>query len=95
MATKKKASADRIAVLRTHTGFPLLIRGNPTEAEVRGFVAEHNRRYHSGEPAAPPIPGRPPAPAYLILGGAWFEEENPSDEYDFAAAEEIDLAGVL
>lgn len=92
---KKKASPDRVAVLRTHVGFPLVIRGNPTEEQVRGFVAEHNRRYHAGEPGSPPIPGQPPAPAYLVLGGAWFEAEVPSDEYDFEGAEAIDLSGVL
>ena len=61
---------DRVAVLRTHVGHPLIIRANPTEEAVLGFVEEQNRRYHAGEPAGPS--GQP---AFLVVSGMWFESE--------------------
>jgi hypothetical protein len=78
MATKKKTTKktatenpDRVAVLRTHVGIPLFIRANPSEEAVRGFVEEHNRRYHAGEPGGPS--GQP---AYLILGASYYDSED-------------------
>lgn len=77
---------NRVAVLETHVGEPLVIRANPSEEAVKGFVAEHNRRYHAGEPGGPDGNA-----AYLIKGAKFYEDEasflNGED-----AEEEIDLS---
>lgn len=73
MAKAKKADVDanlRVCVLETHVGEPLIIRANPSEEEVRAFVAEHLRRYHAGEHGGPG--GHP---AHKILSAAYFESE--------------------
>lgn len=77
-AKKAQQNSDRVAVLQTHVNFPLIIRSNPSEEQVRSFVEEHNRRYHAGEPGGPG--GQP---AFLIQSGMWFDSEadyeaNPS-----------------
>ena len=43
---------DQIVVLRTDLD-PLVIRGNPTLKEVRGYVEEHHRRFTEGLPGGP------------------------------------------
>ena len=54
-ATTKKAkvSESSVVVLATHVGQPLILRANPTDEAVRGFVEEHTRRYVAGEPGGP------------------------------------------
>jgi hypothetical protein len=44
---------NKVAVLTTAQGLPLVIRSNPTQAEVKSFIKEHNRRYQVGEPGGP------------------------------------------
>jgi hypothetical protein len=87
---KKAENPDRIAVLKTHTGFPLVLRSDPDPGQVREFVREHNRRYHAG------LPGGPDGNAALLIqGGFYFEEESGTGEYDFGQGAAIDLGGVL
>lgn len=49
----KKALESSVVVLATAVGEPLVIRANPTDDEVRGFVQEHTRRYLAGEAGGP------------------------------------------
>jgi hypothetical protein len=51
--TKKTDLTDSIVVLTTHVGEDLVIRANPSDEEVRGFVQEHTRRYLAGEAGGP------------------------------------------
>jgi len=76
-APKKTASdnPERVALLQTHVGSNLLIRSNPSEADVVGFVTEHNRRYYAGEPGGPS--GQP---AFLIQSAAFFDNEVEAEE---------------
>jgi hypothetical protein len=84
-----KVPETRVAVLRTDS-FPLVIRGNPSEEEVRGFVAEHSRRHVHGE-AGGPNGER----AHAIQDAFWFDEEPAEGEFDFEGAEQIDLGDSL
>ena len=61
---KKKAVAgdESVVVLETHVGQDLVIRANPTDEAVRGFVEEHTRRYVAGEAGGPS--GIPPFRIY-------------------------------
>lgn len=72
---------QRVAVLATHVGNPLVIRSNPSEEEVRGFVEEHNRRYHAGEAGGPSG-----VAAFKIVGAKFYTSEldfiNDPDEDD-------------
>lgn len=86
---RKKANPDRVAALYTHIGDVLVIRANPSEDAVKGFVAEHSRRYHTGEPGGPSG-----IPAYHINSAKFFDSE--SDVYNESVeGEEIDLSEVL
>ncbi len=76
--------ANKVAVLTTNIGEPLVIRSNPTEAEVKGFVEEHNRRYQAGEAGGPS--GTPPV---QILGAAFYPSED--DAQDDSKATKISL----
>jgi len=87
---KKKDQSGRVAVLLTHVNIPLVLRANPTEEEVLGFVKEQNRRYHNGDPGGPSG-----LPAVLVREAAFFDEESPTDEYDFEKGERIDLESAL
>lgn len=53
---------DQVVVLTTSVDHPLVIRSNPSDEDVRGFVAEHTRRYLAGEPGGPSS-----IPAYRIF----------------------------
>lgn len=84
-APKVKAeNPNRVAVLTTHTGFPLFLRANPSEQDVIGFVTENNRRYHAGEPSGPS--GQP---ALLVKSAAFYESEE--DALADNGAQPIDL----
>lgn len=86
---KKKVNPDRVAALYTHVGEVLVLRANPTEEEVLGFVAEHTRRYYSGEPGGPS--GIPP---YLIHKVVFYDSE--SDIYDDSKnGPELDISSAL
>ena len=76
----------RVAVLETHVEEPLVIRANPTEEAVKGFVAEHNRRYHAGEAGGPDGNA-----AYLIKSAKFYESEAAFLSGE-DAEEEIDLS---
>jgi len=92
-APAKKAEAEqssRVAVLQTHVNIPLVIRGNPSEEDVLKFVKEQNRRYQNGDQGGPS--GQP---AVLVRGGAYFDEESPTDDYDFEQGAAIDLGEAL
>ena len=77
-----------IAVMATAEGSPLILRGNPTLEEVKGFIREHNRRFDAG------IPGGPSGlPAKQIISARWLYHENdlsqpgtPIDISDFVSA---------
>lgn len=73
-APRRKANPDRVVLMKTHVGVPLMMRANPTVEEVRGFVAEHNRRYEAGEPGGPSG-----IPAFNILGATYYESESDAD----------------
>ena len=95
MATKKttttkkaKAAATSVVVLDTHVGQPLVIRANPTDEAVRGFVTEHSRRYLAGEPGGPS--GIAP---YRIFNAFRFDSEEAWLEG--AEGVEIDIADLL
>ena len=70
----KKATFEdtpsRVCVLGTHIGESLILRSNPSDELVRGFVKEHLRRYHAGEPGGPSR-----MPAYKILSATYYESE--------------------
>lgn len=92
MATKAKTATaenpNRVAVIATHTGEPLILRSNPSEEAVRSFVAEVKRRYHAGE-----VGGPSGIPARLPLSASFFEDEG--DLHDFnKTGTEIDLSGI-
>jgi len=88
--TKKAAAKkDRVAVLRTN-GQPLVIGSGPTAADVKRFVAEHNRRFLAGEPGGPGGHA-----AAQILGAYWFDADSPIDEYDWESAPKIGLGDAL
>lgn len=85
-----KTNPNRVAVLTTHiAGEYLIIRANPSAADVASFVAEHNRRYHLGEPGGPSG-----EPAFLVKAANFFDVE-PEGEPDFVASTDIDLSSVL
>lgn len=75
---------DRVAVLETHVGQRLIIRANPTMVAVRGFVAEHNRRFLANEPGGPSG-----IPAFQILSAAYYPSEEEIDDPE--KAEPIDI----
>ena len=84
MAKNKKVNPNRVAVLKTNVGEPLIIRSNPTVEEVRNFVKENNRRYHEGEPMGPSN-----QPSVLVLSAAFHESELDVDD---AKGVEVDLS---
>lgn len=92
MATTKKNKVaeenPRIAVLSTHTAENLYLRANPTEEEVRGFVKEHNRRYHAGEPGGPGG-----SPALLIIGASFYDADDDLEDPE-VVGQEIDISGL-
>ena len=49
MPKKKTDQTAQVVVLTTAVGEDLVIRSNPTDAEVRKFVKEHTRRQLAGE----------------------------------------------
>lgn len=85
----KKHPADSVVVLATATGEQLVIRANPTDDEVRGFVEEHTRRYLAGEAGGPS--GIPP---YRIFTASRYK-----DEASWLAAEDaiatVEIADLL
>lgn len=94
MPAKKAATQEvnldaRVVVLHTHTGQPLILRSNPSEDEVKGFVREHNRRFHAGEAGGPSgLPSR------LIQFAEEYDREE--DLYDTnSEGREIDISDVL
>jgi hypothetical protein len=87
---RKKASPDRVAVLVTSTG-PLVIRSNPTQADVKRFVKEHNRRHRADERESEG--GGRGRPAELVTEAYYFDAESPVNEYDLSAGTRIDLPG--
>lgn len=88
MATKTKKIVNTCAVMYTHVGQLLILRGTPTTEEVKGFILEHNRRYHAGEPGGPSG-----IPSFKIHKAAFFEDE--MDAKDGLEGNEIDLSDVL
>lgn len=80
---------DQVVVLTTSVDHPLVIRANPSDEEVRGFVAEHTRRYVAGEPGGPSN-----IPAYRI-----FTAKRYADEVTFITGgdnfEEVNIADLL
>jgi len=86
----RKPNPERAAVLTTSAGELLTIGSDPTVEAVRGFVEEHNRRYHAGE-AAGPSGGE----ARLVTGAYYFEAERPAGQYDLGEGEPIDLGDSL
>lgn len=60
---------NRIAVLET-ARLPLVIRSNPTQKSVFGFVEEQHRRLVAGEPCGPSG-----EPAFQITGAKYYESE--------------------
>ena len=79
-----------IAVLYTDSR-PLIIRGNPTLKEVKGFVKEHSRRYKSQLPGGPSgVPARRIVSAYYFKSEPdWFFSQ------DDTWCEEIDISEEL
>jgi hypothetical protein len=80
--------SSKCAVLYTHVGELLIIRANPTVEEVKGFVLEHNRRYHVGEPGGPSG-----IPAFKIHKASFFDDE--LDAKEGLEGEDIDLSDVI
>lgn len=82
-------NSDSVVVLNTHINEDLVIRGNPTKAQVRKFVKEHHRRYLAGEAGGPS--GIPP---YRIFNAKRYASEgeylNGAD-----AVEEIEVSDLL
>ncbi len=63
-------SSTRVAVMATTGGQPLILRGNPTLEEVKGFIREQNRRYDLR------LPGGPSGvPAKQIISAEFYEHE--------------------
>lgn len=85
----KKALENSVVVIDTHVGHDLVIRANPSDEDVRGFVAEHHRRYIAGEPGGPSG-----IPAYRL-----FTAKRYTDEESYLggaeAVAEIDLSDLL
>jgi hypothetical protein len=65
------AQTNEVAVLTTTDDTRLVIRSKPTQAEVKGFVKEHNRRFQAGEPGGPA--GNE---ANQIIAAAFYPTEN-------------------
>ena len=83
MAKKKVIKeSDRVAVLTMENGSPLILRANPTTEEVRGFVAEHNRRSAAGEAGGPDG-----WPARRVVSAAFHDTED-----DLKNGTEIDIS---
>ena len=81
------SKADQIVVLETNVPFePLIIRSNPTNKEVRGFVQEHHRRFLAGEWAGPSRERR----AYEIKNARRFDDETAYLEGDVGKAIKIE-----
>lgn len=90
MAAKKKTDTlDSVVVLNTNVGEDLVIRSNPTDDAVRGFVEEHTRRYLAGQPGGPSG-----IPAYRIFNAKRYTDE---DSYltGSTPVNEIDIADLL
>ena len=85
---KKKAVAgdESVVVLETHVGQPLVIRANPSDEAVRGFVEEHTRRYIAGEAGGPS--GIPPFRIYTAKRYAdelaFLDGEDPVEDVEIA-----------
>jgi hypothetical protein len=87
---KKKVDLDEsIVVLDTHIGEPLVIRANPSDEAVRGFVEEHTRRYVAGEAGGPSG-----IAAYRIFNAKRFVSE-AEWMAGTDAADEIDITDLL
>ena len=82
--SKAKVNPNRVAVLETNVGSPLIIRSNPTVKEVRRFIQENNRRYHAGEAGGPS--GQP---SVLVKSAAFHESELDINK---DRGEEIDIS---
>lgn len=84
-----------VVVLNRDGAEPMLIRSGPSDAEVREFAAEHNRRHGAGEPGGynQSDPSRP-VPAQLIVSAHRFEDE-PSWLDDPQGGEELELSPEL
>ena len=89
-AARRKANLDRVAVMTTTVGELLVLGSDPTEDEVRGFVAEQNRRFWAGEPGGPG--GSEPV---LVTSARYFEENLPVAQHDLEKGEPIDLGEAL
>lgn len=61
---------QKICVLETSSRFPLVIRGNPTDSEVKGFILEQQKRYWEHHPCGPSG-----EPAYRITSATWYDSE--------------------
>lgn len=89
MATKANTKT-RVAVMKTATGTVLSLHNGQTLKAVRGFVAEHNRRFLANEPGGPD--GNP---ALQIVAAYWFDEPAANDKYDWDAGTPIDIKAAL
>ncbi len=83
-------SENYIVVLTTSVGEDLVIRANPTDEDVRGFVEEHTRRYLAGEAGGPG--GHP---AFRIFTATRFVSEISYLTRDESPSSEIDISDLL
>lgn len=81
--------ADSVVGLDTQVGETLLIRANPSDDAVRGWVEEHMRRYIAGEPGGPSG-----IPAYRIFTAKRYASEEAHLAGDAPVAE-IDITDLL
>lgn len=90
--TKKVTDPNEnsVVVLSTHVGEDLVIRANPTDESVRGFVEEHTRRYLAGEAGGPG--GHP---AFRIFTATRFVSEISYLTHDESPSSEIDISDLL
>lgn len=77
-----------VAVVKFHSGASSIMDG-VTEESLKGFVEEHNRRYHAGEPGGPGG-----ELAELVTQVLLFDEYD--DTYDESkATSELDIVDLL
>lgn len=85
-AKKKVDLSESVVVLSTSVGENLVIRANPSDDAVRGFVTEQSARFTSGQAGGPSG-----IPAYQIYGAArfvtelsWIEGDQPIEAIDIS-----------
>lgn len=82
-------SSTRVAVLATAGGQPLILRGNPTLEEVKGFIREQNGRFEQR------LPGGPSGvPARQIISAEYFEHERDLRDLSKSGTD-IDISDIV